>query len=287
MKSAKTAQTNTGDLISLGDELRVLDVVHSTVQNLWKSVNELTRLRPTRRADHVPVGAGERVEAERGEDVPGGEGPTVIVPGEPLRGEPLKGDRAHERLQPEAADGACPAAGRKDVVAAGRVVARRNRRARPHEHRPCVAHTRGELRTEEWCDVIDQLATLGFVKLNLTGGEPLLRADLPTLVAHARGAGVPNVHLHVLNRDGGPTTVKRRFVDPSYMRKLFEVAILDDEPLNASLQQRFDDNGSHKNWSGHLGDWDGGMSVYPWRMFDDVNMPLDIVSSAMISFGLL
>jgi rfaE bifunctional protein nucleotidyltransferase chain/domain len=61
--------------------------------------------------------------------------------------------------------------------------------------------------------------------------EPLIRRSL-----------LPNVRLHALKRDGGPTTVKRRFVDPSYMRKLFEVAILDDEPLNASLQQRFDES---------------------------------------------
>ena len=46
----------------------------------------------------------------------------------------------------------------------------------------------------------------------------------------------PNVHLHAVVRPGAPTTLKRRFVDPSYMRKLFEVYFMDDEPLPASLQ---------------------------------------------------
>jgi len=47
----------------------------------------------------------------------------------------------------------------------------------------------------------------------------------------------PNVRLHALARGGAPTTLKRRFVDPSYMRKLFEVYFMDDEPLTGGLQQ--------------------------------------------------
>jgi rfaE bifunctional protein nucleotidyltransferase chain/domain len=47
----------------------------------------------------------------------------------------------------------------------------------------------------------------------------------------------PNVKLHVLKRAGAPTTLKRRFVDPSYMRKLFEVYFMDDEPLTNDLQK--------------------------------------------------
>jgi rfaE bifunctional protein nucleotidyltransferase chain/domain len=46
----------------------------------------------------------------------------------------------------------------------------------------------------------------------------------------------PNVRLHILMRPGVPTTLKRRFVDPSYMRKLFEVYLMDDEPLTGMLQ---------------------------------------------------
>ncbi|MBV9221074.1 MAG: adenylyltransferase/cytidyltransferase family protein, partial [Methylobacteriaceae bacterium] len=50
----------------------------------------------------------------------------------------------------------------------------------------------------------------------------------------------PNVRLHALKRPGVPTTLKRRFVDPSYMRKLFEVYVMDDEPLTRDLQGELD-----------------------------------------------
>lgn len=56
--------------------------------------------------------------------------------------------------------------------------------------------TRHELTTAEWRDVLDQLAALGIIKVNVTGGEPLLRADTPELVAHARAVGIRNVHLN-------------------------------------------------------------------------------------------
>ena len=49
----------------------------------------------------------------------------------------------------------------------------------------------------------------------------------------------PNVHLHAIHRPGASTTVKRRFIDPD-MRKLFEVCVLDDEPLMRDLQQKLD-----------------------------------------------
>ena len=50
----------------------------------------------------------------------------------------------------------------------------------------------------------------------------------------------PNVKLHAVRREGAPTTLKQRFVDPSYMRKLFEVYFMDDEPLLAPLQAEVD-----------------------------------------------
>jgi rfaE bifunctional protein nucleotidyltransferase chain/domain len=51
---------------------------------------------------------------------------------------------------------------------------------------------------------------------------------------------LPNVRLHNIMRPGAPTTRKRRFVDPSYMRKLFEVYYIDDDPMSAEMQQRID-----------------------------------------------
>jgi MoaA/NifB/PqqE/SkfB family radical SAM enzyme len=56
--------------------------------------------------------------------------------------------------------------------------------------------TRGELTTAEWCAAIDQLPGVGILKVNFTGGEPLLRADAPTLVARARDAGIRSLHLN-------------------------------------------------------------------------------------------
>ncbi len=40
----------TSELVSLGDEQQVLDIVTSTTFKLWEAVNTLTRLRPTKRA---------------------------------------------------------------------------------------------------------------------------------------------------------------------------------------------------------------------------------------------
>src|SRR3984885_3753894 len=50
----------------------------------------------------------------------------------------------------------------------------------------------------------------------------------------------PNVRLNTFARAGAPTTLKRRFVDPSYMRKLFEVYFMNDEPLPTDLQHDID-----------------------------------------------
>lgn len=41
----------------------------------------------------------------------------------------------------------------------------------------------------------------------------------------------PNVKLHVVHRPGMPTVRKRRFIDASFMRKMFEVYYMDDTPL--------------------------------------------------------
>src|SRR5262249_18066824 len=40
--------------------------------------------------------------------------------------------------------------------------------------------------TDEWCRVLEEAEALGVVQLHLTGGEPLVRADLERLVAKAR-----------------------------------------------------------------------------------------------------
>jgi rfaE bifunctional protein nucleotidyltransferase chain/domain len=50
----------------------------------------------------------------------------------------------------------------------------------------------------------------------------------------------PNVRLNAITRPGAPTTLKQRFVDPSQMRKLFEVYFIEDEPLATGLQAELD-----------------------------------------------
>ena len=56
--------------------------------------------------------------------------------------------------------------------------------------------TRGELTTDEWRDVLDQLADLRFVKLNFTGGEALVRRDAGEVISYARSLGFQNLHLN-------------------------------------------------------------------------------------------
>lgn len=49
---------------------------------------------------------------------------------------------------------------------------------------------RPELETESWKRVLSKAAALGVIQVHFTGGEPLLRADLVELVAHARQSGL-------------------------------------------------------------------------------------------------
>lgn len=46
----------------------------------------------------------------------------------------------------------------------------------------------------------------------------------------------PNVNLRFVTRPGSPTTRKSRFVDPSYLRKMFEVYFMDDSPMEAATE---------------------------------------------------
>jgi rfaE bifunctional protein nucleotidyltransferase chain/domain len=73
-----------------------------------------------------------------------------------------------------------------------------------------------------FCKQVDVVTGLG----TLDDYEDLIRNSLR-----------PNVTLHAVRRQGAPTTLKRRFVDPSCMRKLFEVYVMNDEPLTDDLQE--------------------------------------------------
>ncbi len=53
-----------------------------------------------------------------------------------------------------------------------------------------LANYSSELTTEEWCRVFGEAEALGVVQLHFTGGEPLARQDLLTLVTAAHGLGL-------------------------------------------------------------------------------------------------
>ena len=46
-----------------------------------------------------------------------------------------------------------------------------------------------ELGTEEWLSVLTQARDMGVLQMHMSGGEPLMRRDLPELVSHAAGLG--------------------------------------------------------------------------------------------------
>lgn len=56
--------------------------------------------------------------------------------------------------------------------------------------------TRDELSTEEWKGTLRELRQMGVLKVNVTGGEPLVRHDCVELLAYATEIGIPNLHLN-------------------------------------------------------------------------------------------
>ena len=67
----------------------------------------------------------------------------------------------------------------------------------------------------------------------------------------------PNVRLHAIYRANAPTTLKRRFVDPSSIRKLFEVYHMNDEPLTSDLEAQLEFNIENSLSEGRRCDRDG------------------------------
>ena len=50
--------------------------------------------------------------------------------------------------------------------------------------------TRGEMTTEQICNMIDEFVEMGTARLSITGGEPFLREDLPDVIDHAHNRGL-------------------------------------------------------------------------------------------------
>ncbi|MDD2443904.1 MAG: radical SAM protein, partial [Desulfotomaculaceae bacterium] len=59
-----------------------------------------------------------------------------------------------------------------------------------HCYRDAGVKAEEELSTGEGCALIDQIAGAGFKIMIFSGGEPLMRDDIFTLVGHARGKGL-------------------------------------------------------------------------------------------------
>jgi rfaE bifunctional protein nucleotidyltransferase chain/domain len=74
-----------------------------------------------------------------------------------------------------------------------------------------------------FCREVEVITALGA----LDAQEELIRAHLQ-----------PNVKLNVIMRHDAPTVRKSRFVDPSYMRKLFEVYFFNDTPFDFATEER-------------------------------------------------
>lgn len=77
--------------------------------------------------------------------------------------------------------------------------------------------------TASFCKEVEVISVLG----RRDSREELIRNSLKS-----------NVALSLLYRDEAITTQKRRYIDPSYMRKLFEVYYMDDDPLNEEQTQQ-------------------------------------------------
>jgi rfaE bifunctional protein nucleotidyltransferase chain/domain len=56
-----------------------------------------------------------------------------------------------------------------------------------------------------------------------------------------QAAAKPNVRLHRVPRDKGPTPLKCRYIDSGNMRKLFEVYYMDDSPISEARQATLND----------------------------------------------
>ena len=77
------------------------------------------------------------------------------------------------------------------------------------------SNTPNEMTFDEWCASIKQLGALGFVKLNFTGGEALLRPDLEKIIKFAAANTDAELHLNT----------NAIFLTPPKARRLIDAGI--------------------------------------------------------------
>jgi PqqA peptide cyclase len=110
----------------------------------------------------------------------------------------------------------------------------------PYCSNPMQARNNHELTTEEWRRVIREAAALGVLQIGFSGGEPVVRRDLPDLVRAAReanlytnlitsGIGLDDERVHLLH-DAGLDSVQLSFQS--------DESDLSDEIAGARAHQR-------------------------------------------------
>jgi radical SAM protein with 4Fe4S-binding SPASM domain len=98
-----------------------------------------------------------------------------------------------------------------------------------------------ELTTEQWKLVIDKLAKLGIPQIVFTGGEPTLREDLTTLIAHC-------AEMELVS---GLVTNGRKLRDKAYLQTLIDAGI---DHIQITLEAQ--DKKIHDQITGTIGSWD-------------------------------
>ncbi|MFG1798433.1 pyrroloquinoline quinone biosynthesis protein PqqE [Nocardia sp. NPDC049149] len=89
----------------------------------------------------------------------------------------------------------------------------------------------GELTYDQWAGVLTQARELGVVQMHLSGGEPLARADLPELVAHARQLGA---YVNLVTSGVGLTAERARQLAQCGVDHV-QLSIQDADPRAADL----------------------------------------------------
>ena len=99
---------------------------------------------------------------------------------------------------------------------------------------------RDELDTAGWQRVIDEAAALGVLQIHFSGGEPMVRGDLPALVGHAHAAGLYTnlITSAVLLDEPRLAVLKAAGLDH------VQISLQDTEPANADRIAGYD--GAHQ-----------------------------------------
>lgn len=84
-----------------------------------------------------------------------------------------------------------------------------------YAHYAPVDRARSELTTDEWRAVLDKAWAAGIPHVVFTGGEPVLRDDLPALIAHAETTG----------QVSGLLSGSIRLADPAYLETLLSAGL--------------------------------------------------------------